>query len=194
MYTKFPKARRENIISNPVGDELVVFDRLNNRAHSMEPLAATIWSRCDGRTTVEELVDAVRRHEDISVSEARERLMTILGGFSDSELLETGSFDRRDFLGFAGKAAAASFVATVLVPRPTSAQSVSGPACCTTFATANTLGFCNDVDGCCCTGTADANGPDVVIVCNGTTAQTCQTDCENNFGGGTTFQGNCSGV
>jgi PqqD family protein of HPr-rel-A system len=42
-----------------VGDELLVLDRETNRLHHLNPTASWIYRRCDGRTSVENLVDAL---------------------------------------------------------------------------------------------------------------------------------------
>jgi hypothetical protein len=42
-----------------VGDELLVLDRETNRLHHLNPTASWIYRRCDGRNSVETLVDAL---------------------------------------------------------------------------------------------------------------------------------------
>ncbi len=42
-----------------VGNELLVLDRETNRLHHLNPTASWIYRRCDGRSSVENLVDAL---------------------------------------------------------------------------------------------------------------------------------------
>ena len=46
-------------ILQDVGDELLVLDRETNRLHHLNPTASWIYRRCDGRNSVETLVDAL---------------------------------------------------------------------------------------------------------------------------------------
>src|SRR6266496_3279497 len=52
---KFPKARRENLIVQELPDELLIYDEERDRAHCLNQTASTIWQKCDGRTSVEEI-------------------------------------------------------------------------------------------------------------------------------------------
>ena len=42
-----------------VGDELLVLDRETNRLHHLNPTASWIYRQCDGRNSVENLIDAL---------------------------------------------------------------------------------------------------------------------------------------
>ena len=56
-----PRARTENLIVETLPDETLVCDVERNTAHSLRPLTALIWSRCDGATGPAELASAARR-------------------------------------------------------------------------------------------------------------------------------------
>ena len=45
-----PRARTESMIVETLPGETLVCDPEHNRAHSLRPLAAAIWPRCDGAT------------------------------------------------------------------------------------------------------------------------------------------------
>jgi coenzyme PQQ synthesis protein D (PqqD) len=69
----FPRARTENMIVEPLSSETLVCDPERNCAHSLRPLAAAIWPRCDGETSPAELAAAAR---DLGF-EADEELVTL---------------------------------------------------------------------------------------------------------------------
>jgi hypothetical protein len=43
-----PLARQERLVSEQIGDELLVYDRERQTAHSLNHVAATVWNACDG--------------------------------------------------------------------------------------------------------------------------------------------------
>jgi hypothetical protein len=49
---QIPVARTERLIVEALGDELLVYDLDDDRAHSLDPVAASIWRACDGESTV----------------------------------------------------------------------------------------------------------------------------------------------
>jgi hypothetical protein len=50
-----PKARQEKIVIKQIADEVLVYDCARDKAHCLNPSAAAVWQRCDGRTTVGEI-------------------------------------------------------------------------------------------------------------------------------------------
>ena len=50
-----PEARRDGLLIQVVGDEVVLYDRQRHRAHHLNPAATLVWQNCDGRKTVAEL-------------------------------------------------------------------------------------------------------------------------------------------
>jgi hypothetical protein len=52
-----PEARQEKLVTQEVGDELVVFDLTRNRVHRLNRTTALVWRHCDGRTGVAELAE-----------------------------------------------------------------------------------------------------------------------------------------
>ena|SRR5579872_6460383 len=63
-----PIARKQSLLVQQVGQELVILDQVNNRAHRLNPTAACIWKNCDGRTTVAELSQVLRQRLDLKDS------------------------------------------------------------------------------------------------------------------------------
>ena len=52
-----PQARTEQLISERIDDELVVYDQLNHVAHCLSREAVCVWAHCDGRLTETEIAD-----------------------------------------------------------------------------------------------------------------------------------------
>ena len=47
--------RSVDLIVDTIGDELLVYDTSNNRAHSLNKNAAAVWKACDGTRTAEDM-------------------------------------------------------------------------------------------------------------------------------------------
>jgi hypothetical protein len=50
-----PLARSDDLVVEPLGEELLVFDSKTNRAHSLNAAAASVWRACDGARDVDAL-------------------------------------------------------------------------------------------------------------------------------------------
>jgi hypothetical protein len=65
-----PDARRERLLIEEVGDELVVYDLERHRVHQLNRTAALVWQCCDGHQTVAELGKLLQDQVSPAVSEA----------------------------------------------------------------------------------------------------------------------------
>ncbi len=68
-----PKARHEKLLSQGVGDELMVYDQQRKRAHLLNRSAAFVWRHCDGRTSVAEI--AVLLQQEFKLTTADEEMV-----------------------------------------------------------------------------------------------------------------------
>jgi len=50
-----PLARSTGLIVDNIGDELLVYDSLSNRAHSLNSVGSAVWQACDGTRAPEEI-------------------------------------------------------------------------------------------------------------------------------------------
>jgi hypothetical protein len=50
-----PRARKDDLTVCELPDETLVYDRLQNKAHCLNAVAATVWRLCDGNRSLEEL-------------------------------------------------------------------------------------------------------------------------------------------
>jgi len=59
---RLPRARRaEELIIEPVMDEVLVYDQKLGKAHRLNRAAALVWRHCDGRSTVDKALEALKR-------------------------------------------------------------------------------------------------------------------------------------
>src|SRR4051812_33936336 len=115
-----PAAQSDGLLIEPVGDETVVYDTGSKQAHCLKPLAAIVFSCCDGRATVAEIATAAQHRlgDDVGESDVADAvaqletiglLQTALVVRPGGGLLATNGrgVSRRDMLrhvGFAGAA------------------------------------------------------------------------------------------
>ena len=50
-----PVARHDNLLTQDVAGELVVYDQTRQRVHRLNQTAATIWRSCDGKTSIADM-------------------------------------------------------------------------------------------------------------------------------------------
>jgi hypothetical protein len=58
---RLPRARKsEELIIEQVADEVLVFDNQTKKAHRLNRAAALVFSHCDGRTSIDTVLEALR--------------------------------------------------------------------------------------------------------------------------------------
>ena len=55
VESSLPRARTTGLVVRELADEVLVYDLKRNRAYCLNPTAALVWKRCNGRTTVDEV-------------------------------------------------------------------------------------------------------------------------------------------
>jgi hypothetical protein len=132
-----PTAKTERLIVTEIDDETLVYDRARDVASCLNSVAAKVWRRCDGETTVAGIAAALGEDER-AVWLALHQLMK-------SQLLTeaiaippdmTTAKSRREIAGRLGLGAAA-FVASIVVPTaahasclPSGSSCIFGTQCC----------------------------------------------------------------
>jgi hypothetical protein len=126
-----PKATTEAVVSERIGEELVIFDQVSEVAHCLSPEVAAVWESCDGRRSLAEIAQraelapaAVER----AVDALRER--GLVENSSDSQR----GYSRREVAARFAKVGAAAFAAPLIysaaVGPAAGAQSAVGlPTC-----------------------------------------------------------------
>jgi hypothetical protein len=71
-----------------VGNEAILYDRRNGRAHVINSSAARIWDLCDGQATVDEITGAFAAAYAMPVADVSADVATILATFHELHVLE----------------------------------------------------------------------------------------------------------
>lgn len=58
-----PVARHQDLLTQEVGGELVVYDQARHRVHRLNETAAIVWRQCDGRTDVSAIAKSLPQTE-----------------------------------------------------------------------------------------------------------------------------------
>ena len=127
----YPKARRDGLLVDQVGDETIVYDGERQEAHSLNRSASIVWHHSDGTRSVQQLAALIGTELGINPDES---LVTFaLDELSRVNLLETGATSARDALSrreavrritIAGAAmVAVPVILSVAVPTPAMAAS-----------------------------------------------------------------------
>jgi hypothetical protein len=59
-----PRAKQAGVLSEPLEDELIVYDPQQKRGHCLNRTAALVWRHADGEHTIDELTAVLRRELD----------------------------------------------------------------------------------------------------------------------------------
>ena len=71
-----------------VGQEAILHDRRNGRAHVINESAAQIWELCDGQNTFDQIVRAFAAAYTLPVADVRADVQYILAKFHELGVLE----------------------------------------------------------------------------------------------------------
>jgi Coenzyme PQQ synthesis protein D (PqqD) len=119
-----PKARRDGVVCEPVGDELVVYDLERDVAHSLSAAAARVWERCDGNRSMGQIAQRAGLERRV--------VERALGELESCGLLEAcasgGRFSRRQVVHGAARVGTGALVLSLVVPPAIAAASVVVPA------------------------------------------------------------------
>ncbi len=83
-----PPTPNSDVSLQRVGQEAILHDRRNGRAHVINESAARIWDLCDGRATLDEIVAAFAASYDVPASVVQEDVVYILTKFRELRVLE----------------------------------------------------------------------------------------------------------
>lgn len=162
-----PVGRGAHVLATEVGPEVLLYETRLRRAVRLDPMAARVWTMCDGRTTVADAVARLAEETGLPAEGAEDLLWHVLGRLREENLLlvrlPQGS-TRREFLSRWGKlVAAVPLVAAAVAPQPAAAASGELPTCITglhagcqaTFGAGARISTCIEcTPGASCTGTA----------------------------------------
>ena len=126
-----PRTRQDNLISEEVQGERVVYDSSSKKAHYLNATLSWIWSHCDGSRTIDDLAVAM---QDTGNNDARALIVGGLKQLADANLLEAESVDVNALVSqgsmvsrraavMAGASMVAPVMVSILAPTPLAAQS-----------------------------------------------------------------------
>jgi hypothetical protein len=148
-----PLARKDDLIVTNLADEVLVYDLKRDKAHCLNQTAASVWERCNGRTTVADIASRIGKELRVSVDE---RVVWLaLDQLDKFHLLRSRplkpanapSLSRRELIRL-GIPVALALPLIISVPAPTAAQTASCRANGFTNCTLNSQccgGCCNRV-------------------------------------------------
>jgi hypothetical protein len=124
-----PRARRDDLLTTELDDEVVVYDPERKQAHCLNRTAVAVWHHCDGANGIADLQQLVS--DEIGVPLDERGLWLALRKLERAHLLvdklEPDGITRRLMLGktgrFAGAALAVPILVSVLVPTAAAAAS-----------------------------------------------------------------------
>ncbi|WP_165227732.1 PqqD family protein [Aquisphaera insulae] len=129
-----PRARRDNLLLETIGDEMIIYDRQRKLAHNLNRTAALVWRSCDGLHSVPEIASLLREQVDPVADD--DLVMVAIDRLGRSQLLEDhidrtpeeARKSRREVVRKVGKVGVLTLilpaVTTLLTPTP--AQAASG--------------------------------------------------------------------
>lgn len=82
-----PPTRSTDVTLQRVGQEAILYDRRNGRAHVINASAARLWDLCDGQTSTEEITRAFAASYDMPESAVRDDVARILTTFRELRVL-----------------------------------------------------------------------------------------------------------
>lgn len=181
--SRLPLARGDDLVVEELGDELLIYDKLENRAHSLNGTAARVWRACDGYTNTAVLATKLELDSD-TLEKALYELESCALLQQEPQIGHT----RREMTVKAAKFGAVAsipFIYSVVGPIPMAAATPT-PAQCQFYSTGS-CGACKQICGCCCCCQNCSNFDPSCKVCYPSSlcnAQNAGTGCANVSGGG----------
>jgi hypothetical protein len=120
-------------------DELLVYDLVRHKAHCLNETAALVWKRCDGKTSVKQMVRVLKAEKDAAADESM--VWLAFDQLAKADLLQGESrkwsgasgISRREVIKRIGVAAAVSLPLVTSIVAPTAVQAAtclgSGAGC-----------------------------------------------------------------
>jgi hypothetical protein len=118
-----PLARKSHIFVENLPEEVILYDKTNDKVHCLSKTAAAVWESCDGTRTVDDLVHVVEAKFGMSAD--GNLVLQALEKLEKADLMEAGTVtvpdaaftSRRDAMGKMALAGSA-LVATIIAAAP----------------------------------------------------------------------------
>jgi hypothetical protein len=86
--SSIPKKISDDLVSRKVDDDLLIVDQENGKIHQLNQTATFIWSLCDGKSSVEEIVKKSFENFDIDENQISKDVNTTLENLIELNLIE----------------------------------------------------------------------------------------------------------
>ncbi len=173
-HGSLPRARKDGLLEETVGEELLLYDRDSHTAHCLSPIAARVWRHCDGEHDLTGLAELAGVSESLvadALYELREKDLLA----AEPQLMQSTipGISRREAIGRIARIGAAAAAAPLIVsataatPAMASSGEEAPPTCKSDGVKDHTCCLCKDNKTC-------VNGP--------TSNAACQTACATHGG------------
>jgi hypothetical protein len=166
-HGSLPRARKDGLLEEEIGEELLLYDRESHIAHCLSPIVANVWRHCDGEHDATELAELAGVSQNLVLSalhELREKdLLAAEPELTPSTVL---GVSRREAISRAARYGAAAAAGSMIVSATaaTPAMAESGTKAC---------GGTNPVESCCLCSNVCVQGTTI------TTQVGCENQCKN---------------
>jgi hypothetical protein len=129
-----PRARRDGLLEEMLGEELLLYDQNSHTAHCLSPIAVCVWRHCDGECDLTELAELAGISKDLvadALQELREKDLL----HAEPTLTERAvpGVSRREAIGrvarYGAAAAGASLIVSATAATPAMASSGEEAKC-----------------------------------------------------------------
>jgi hypothetical protein len=83
-----PPTPNKDVLLQRVGQEAILHDRRNGRAHVINESAAQIWELCDGQHTLDQIVNTFAAAYALPAMDVQSDVQDILAKFHELRVLE----------------------------------------------------------------------------------------------------------
>lgn len=127
-----PLMRTEGLVAQALADEILVYDSRRHKAHCLNRTAASLWKRCDGKTTIAQMCELMTEEFGAPVTEPVARIG--LAQLRRARLLEEpiaqarspiAGISRREVIRRVGAAAAVALPMVTSIIAPKAAQAAN---------------------------------------------------------------------
>jgi hypothetical protein len=134
-----PRARKDGLLEETAGEELLLYDQNSHTAHCLSPIAACIWRHCDGEHDLTELAEFAGVSKNLvadALHELHEKdLLASEPTFMQSTI---PGVSRREAIGrgvrYGAAATGAALIVSATAATPAMASSEEKPKTCTPVA------------------------------------------------------------
>ncbi len=171
----FPKARKKDLIIEPLDDETLIYDLRSDKAHCLNKTATLVWRACDGKTDIAKMAKKLESQTRLPVAQdvvelalqRLVRLQLIEKGFTPTK--DAHRKTRREVIKTLGKAAGLALPLITSINAPAAVNTASCVA-----STICTVG--GRVGACCCPAKGTTSGKVCISsVVKGKTIYSCGT-------------------